>query len=84
LNNNILSAIEEEIARLQEARSLLAGSTILTGGAVARKTVAQARTKRNLSTEARRAIAEAQHRRWAKLKGQKKAAAPAKKTSAAS
>jgi hypothetical protein len=83
LNNEILTALDEEIARLREARSLLAGSSIRIGGGNAGKIAAQPGMKRNLSADARRAIAEAQHRRWAKVKGQKKAGAPAKKTSAA-
>jgi hypothetical protein len=80
LKDEILIAIDEEIARLREARSLLAGSSIRAGGRLAGKTG----TKRNLTAEARRAIAEAQHRRWAKVKGQKKTLTTAKKTSAAS
>ena len=79
LNDQILNAIDEEIARLRQARAILANS----GTSAGRKTTAnaatpKARTRRKLSAKARRAIADAQRRRWAKVKSQKKAvAAPA-------
>ena len=73
LNDHILNAIDEEIARLQEARDLLAS-----GETTAAK---PAKTRRTLSPKARRAIADAQRKRWAKARRQKKAA---KKESAAS
>jgi hypothetical protein len=74
LNDQILKAIDEEIARLREARALLAGSGSPAGGS---KTTASGPStrRRTLSAKARRAIAEAQRRRWAKVKSQKKAAA---------
>jgi hypothetical protein len=65
----ILSQIDREIALLQQARALLAGS-----GTKARKTAApaaKAPKKRRLSPEGRRRIAEAVKRRWAE---QRKAA----------
>ena len=73
LNDQILKAIDEEIARLREARTLLAGSGSSIGG---KKTAASgASPRRKLSAKARRAIADAQRRRWAKVKSQKKSAA---------
>jgi hypothetical protein len=65
LNEDILNALDEEIARLREARALLAGSPA-TAGAPATK-------RRTLSPKARQAIAEAQRKRWAKARRQKKA-----------
>lgn len=77
---NILSEIDAEIARLQEARALLAtlGTTAAKPGRPAKKAPAQAKTrkKRFLSAEARKKIADAQRRRWA---AQKAKAKPAKK-----
>jgi len=64
----LISEIDSEISRLQQARALLAG------GHTANR-VKHAGTKRTLSAEARARIAAAQKRRWAKQK------AAAKKTS---
>jgi hypothetical protein len=82
LNDLILNAIDEEIARLRRARELLADGRSPTG----RKTAANAvtpktRSRRKLSAKARRAIADAQRRRWAKVKSQKKATSAATATS---
>jgi hypothetical protein len=66
---NILAQIDSEIARLMQARKLLA--TIGTGaardGRSAAKAAAKAkpRKKRVLSAEARKRIADAQRKRWA-------------------
>jgi len=81
LNDHILNAIDEEIAKLRQARAILAES----GSPAARKTgrkaspvaASKAAPRRTLSAKARRAIAEAQRKRWAKVKSQKKAAATA-------
>ena len=64
----ILSQIDREIALLQQARALLAGS-----GAQAKKSAVAAiakpaKKKRRLSPEGRRRIAEAVKRRWAEQK----------------
>ena len=63
----IISQIDREIALLQQARALLAGS-----GTQAKKTAAPAakapKKKRRLSPEGRRRIAEAVKRRWAEQK----------------
>lgn len=64
---NILSAIDEEISRLQQARELLqssGGSKLVSGISGGDKP----RRKRTLSPEARQRIAAAQKRRWAKQK----------------
>ena len=63
----ILAAIDEEISKLQQVRSLLQGSSgskLSSGFSTGGKT----RGKRVLSQEARQRIAAAQKRRWAKQK----------------
>jgi hypothetical protein len=69
---NILVEIDAEIARLKQARALLAtlGTAATNAGRTTKKAPARAKTrkKRVLSAEARKKIAEAQHRRWAKVK----------------
>jgi hypothetical protein len=66
---NILAQIDSEIARLQQARKLLAniGITSTKTAGTAKKAVAKARPakKRILSAEARKRIADAQRKRWA-------------------
>jgi len=73
--DNLLSTIDAEIARLQQARALLAGTSNGTGTRRKSTTTAAAspnkRARRTMSAEARKRIAEAQRKRWA---AQKKAA----------
>ena len=73
---NIIVEIDAEIARLKQARALLAtlGTAATKAGRAVKKAPAKAKTrkKRVLSAEARKKIADAQHRRWAKLKGKSK------------
>jgi hypothetical protein len=76
VNDQILNAIDEEIARLRQARAILAESGRPSAGRAAKATAAKPAPRRKLSAKARRAIAEAQRKRWAKVKSQKKAAAP--------
>ena len=70
----ILSEIDAEIARLQQARSALtaiaASGTVAPRrgrpkGSVNKKAASTSRRKRNLSPEGRKRIAEAMKRRWA-------------------
>jgi hypothetical protein len=64
----IVAAIDEEIGRLEKVRSLLqdsGGSKFLASG-----TLPGVRKKRHLSPDARKRIADAQKRRWAKQKKQ--------------
>jgi hypothetical protein len=79
--NRILAEIDAQIAKLQQARALLAGSGTAAGSNVAKKAVGRprkvaaapvatkstgsGRKKRNLSPEARKRIADAQKKRWA-------------------
>jgi len=77
LNDHILNAIDEEIARLRQARAILGGES---QGATRKSSAAptsEPKTRRQLSAKARHAIAEGQRKRWAKLKSQKKPAVPA-------
>jgi hypothetical protein len=79
LNDHILNAIDEEIARLRQARAILGDSDDGTGrrpGKRAASTLAAtSKPRRKLSAKARQSIADAQRKRWAKVKSQKKAAA---------
>ncbi len=90
MNEHILNAIDEEIARLRQARAILIESGSTAAGKIATTLSSSATPKkprRKLSAKARHAIAEAQRKRWAKVKSQKKAAASAvtnKKETAAS
>lgn len=65
----ILKQIDSEIATLQSARSLLAGTGVKRGRPA--KVSKGPKKKRNLTPEGRKRIAEAVKRRWA---AQKKAA----------
>lgn len=80
---DIVAQIDEEIARLQQARSLLAASGISVAlpsvGRVRPKKNTRmpalskpAKKKRNLSPEGRTRIAEAVRLRWAKQKAREK------------
>jgi hypothetical protein len=79
MNDHILKAIDEEIARLSQARDLLGNVSEKPSGKTARKSSPATGTKprRKLSPKARHAIAEAQRKRWAKVNAQKKLAAAA-------
>jgi hypothetical protein len=59
--NSILSSIDSEIARLTKARALLATET-------SKDRAAPVRKGRKLSAAARKRIADAQRKRWAKQK----------------
>ena len=64
-NDKILAAIDDEIARLKKVRALLSTSTAAANDGAG----APARKRRKLSAAARKRIAEAQRKRWAKEKG---------------
>jgi len=73
--DSILAQIDAEIARLTQARTLLA--TLGTDAAVTPKATkspakAKRRKKRVLSPEARKRIADAQRKRWAAQKAKSK------------
>ena len=64
----ILAAIDEEIQRLEKVRTLLQGSS--SSKFLGSKGISMPHKKRYLSPEARKRIADAQKRRWAKQKKQ--------------
>lgn len=79
--SRILSEIDAEIARLQQARTALtaiAGSGTVAPrrgrpkGSTNKSTAAKPRRKRNLSPEGRKRIAEAMKRRWAERRASTK------------
>jgi hypothetical protein len=59
--DKILAAIDEEIARLSKVRALLSGTPVTNDSVRVRK-------RGKLSAAARKKIAEAQRKRWAKHK----------------
>jgi hypothetical protein len=63
--DNLLSAIDSEIANLTKARALLAGLAVT---AVKKVNVKAKPKKRRMSAAGRKAIAEAQRKRWAAVK----------------
>ncbi len=70
---NILAQIDSEIARLQQARGLLASlgtATVSKAGKAAKK--GKGRKKRVLSADARKRIADAQRKRWAAVRAKAK------------
>jgi len=72
--SKVLSSIDAEISRLQQARDVLSSEGVGTRGgksAVRPSVNGKGRHKRAMSAEARERIAEAQRKRWA---AQKKAA----------
>ena len=72
--SQILSEIDKEIARLQQARNLLAdGVAGIRGTSSSSKAAGTRIGRRKMSAEARRRISEAQKARWAERR--KRAAA---------
>ena len=67
----ILSALDTEIARLQHARTLIAGSTEPKRRGRPPASPKAAPKKGGMSAEGRKRIAEAQRQRWAARKKQK-------------
>jgi hypothetical protein len=91
LTEQILNAIDAEIAKLRQVRAILTDGHAMPAGKSATTAsptvVPKGKIRRKLSAKARKAIADAQRRRWAKVHSQKKAttaATAAKKESAAS
>lgn len=76
MNDHILHAIDEELAKLRQARAILANS-VKSPAPASTARASKAEPRRTLSPKARRAIAEAQRKRWAKAKSQPKSVAPA-------
>jgi hypothetical protein len=73
--DSIIAQIDAEIARLTQARSLLATlgtAAVAVVGSKSIKPTAKKRKKRVLSPEARKRIADAQRKRWAAQKAKTK------------
>lgn len=77
--DSILAEIDAEIARLTQARKLLAGATGANNftpskksSVVAKSSAKKGKRTRVLSAEARKRIADAQRRRWAAQKSKAK------------
>ena len=71
--NQILSEIDSEIARLQQARNILAGGTVAArrgrpAASAAAKPAKKKRGRRRMSAEARKKLSEALKARWAERK----------------
>lgn len=73
---NVISQIDDQIAKLQQARALLTSSTAapVRRGRPAgiTKTSGAPKKRRKMTAAGRKAIAEAQRKRWAALKAGKK------------
>ena len=67
--SKILVELDKEIARLKEARTLLAGGAAPARGTSKKKAVAKP-GKRTMTAEGRRRIAEAMKKRWAERRKQ--------------
>jgi hypothetical protein len=70
--SKIVVELDKEIARLREARALLAGVPASGRASSAKRASAKAR-KRTMTAEGRRRIAEAMKKRWAERKKQQSA-----------
>jgi hypothetical protein len=86
--NRIIAEIDAQISKLQQARELLAGTTSKVGNGPGRPkgsknakaaASAPATSKRKLSPEGRKRIAEAMKRRWAERRKQAAKAAAGSK-----
>jgi hypothetical protein len=76
---SIITALDDEIARLQQVRSLLADGRATDAGLTSSPSLTLhtriVRKRKPLSKEAKARIAAAQKRRWAKQKAEAQAAA---------
>jgi hypothetical protein len=66
--HEIIVALDQEIQRLETARTLIRNSRDVAAGITVRDTHAKPAIRRQISPEGRRRIIEAQRRRWAKQK----------------
>lgn len=64
---DVVSELDKQIGRLQEARRILTGG--VEGGGLQSTATTKRRGPRRMSAAARRRISEAQRARWAKVKG---------------
>jgi len=68
--SRIIAEIDAEISRLQQARALLAGATTVRTGRGRPKGSKNTASKRQLSPEGRKRIADAMKKRWAERRKQ--------------
>jgi len=66
--HEIIVALDQEIQRLETARTLIHNSRDVAAGLMVRDAHAKPAMRRHISPEGRRRIIEAQRRRWAKQK----------------
>ena len=66
--NDMIVALDQEIQRLEQVRSLLQRSRERTAGLIPSAIQSRQPAKRKMSPEGRQRIIEAQRRRWAKQK----------------
>jgi hypothetical protein len=66
--HEIIVALDEEIQRLETARTLIRNSRDMAAEISSRNSNGKSAAKRRISPEGRRRIIEAQRRRWAKQK----------------
>jgi len=62
--DHIIASIDAELSKLKQVRSILSGSLV-------KKAASPIRKRRKMSAAARKRIAEAQRKRWAKQKANK-------------
>ena len=73
--HEIIVALDQEIQRLESARTLIRNSRHVAAGISVRDFQAKPAVRRQISPEGRRRIIEAQRRRWAKQKKEESAKA---------
>ena len=73
--NELIVALDQEIQRLETARTLIRNSRDVTATINTDHNFARPTARRRISPEGRRKIIEAQRRRWAKQKKQQAALA---------
>jgi hypothetical protein len=66
--HEMIVALDQEIQRLETARTLIRTSRDVTAGIAVRNGLPKPTGRRQISPEGRRRIIEAQRRRWAKQK----------------
>ncbi|MGH9374689.1 MAG: hypothetical protein ACRD1J_00805, partial [Terriglobia bacterium] len=76
----IIAAIDDEIAKLEQARALLSGAGVATATMEEATPAQNAVGRRKVSPGTRRRIAEAQKKRWAALKAKAGKTAQAEKS----
>jgi transcriptional regulator GlxA family with amidase domain len=71
--HEIVAALDQEIQRLETARTLIRNSRDVVSAITVRNGYAKPAVRRQISPEGRRRIIEAQRRRWAKQKKEESA-----------